>query len=251
VGQHKELLHHPRQHPKNSTGVAIRNPLPRAIDRESDGEALFSYNAGMLALLLQAAPLLRTAIPQQAAGVTPEWAKTLITAATGAIVGIGSSIVMEFVRPSIAKSIARKTMVSQVSIEFTRNLRMIEAGYQWQQSVDGKQRIVAAKISHVVKLIPPLIQCDRYLFFATSQKAIMYEYDPEGSLERFYRLTNRLVKLCSDNAEIGRIEEALGLAALEGANFVASHKLKYRPSPVTQKEIMLMHTDLLETQAEI
>jgi hypothetical protein len=182
---------------------------------------------------------------------TPEWARTLITAAAGAVIGIGSNIVMEFVRPYIAKTVARRTMASQLSVELTRNLRLIEAGYEWLQTVDGKQRIVVARVNHIVRLIPPLIRSDRFLFFATAQKAVMYEYDPEGSLERFYQLTSRLMKLTADNAEIDRIEEAMGLAGLEGTNFVATHKLKYRHLPITQKEIALMHADLLETQGEI
>jgi hypothetical protein len=204
----------------------------------------------MFASPFEASPVLLIANLQQSSGAMPEWTRTLITAATGAVIGIGSNILMEFIRPYIAKTLARKTMASQVSAELTRNLRIIEAGYQWLQDANGKERIVVARVNHIVRFIPALIKSDRFAFFAGAQKAIMYEYDPEGSLERFYLLTNRLVKLASDNAEMGRIEEAMGLAALEGSCFVASHKLKYRPSPVTHKEIALMYADFRETEAE-
>src|SRR4051794_37652562 len=57
----------------------------------------------------------------------PEWIKILITAATGALLGIISNIAMEYVKPWIARRQLRKTVTAQLMNEFRENVSIVAA----------------------------------------------------------------------------------------------------------------------------
>jgi hypothetical protein len=51
----------------------------------------------------------------------PEWLKILISAGTGALLGIVSNIGMEFVKPMIAQAVGRRRILNHLDEEFRGN----------------------------------------------------------------------------------------------------------------------------------
>lgn len=56
-----------------------------------------------------------------------EFAKTLVSAATGALFGILGNVAMEFAKPYIARHVSNKTVSAQLTAELLGNMDTIEA----------------------------------------------------------------------------------------------------------------------------
>ncbi len=164
----------------------------------------------MLALLLQGAqqapPIYVTV--QQPFGGTPEWEKTLISAGIGALFGIISSIAMEYVKPYLTK----RAVAEQVRAEFNRNFDRLEEalGLSWEiGKLSGEAR--QGKWNDF-RITTALIQDDRFQFYYTGQKSLIYKIDPNGDLSRFYALTKRALPSAADKDRYDEARRILHMA---------------------------------------
>jgi hypothetical protein len=118
-------------------------------------------------------------------GEWPEWVKFLISAGVGAVVGIGSSILMEFVKPVIGKRVSRKDIAKHIDDEFLMNLRRVRTIGTMCEKSRGKSKEEIPP-QYVIETVMAEMVSDRHEEFFQNEKAIVYEIDPKGYLRRFY-----------------------------------------------------------------
>jgi hypothetical protein len=166
----------------------------------------------MLALFIQAAQQAKQVAPnvyvtvQQPTPGIPEWEKTLITAAVGALVGILSNSFMEFLRPFLARTAARRTIGHQIDAELRNNIGLLESVlgmlYLPPDAVIGGDDGNAYNISQMMAFIKD----ERYQFYLGTEKLIIYEIDGAKRLESFYEITKRLLPKMAEEAENKTVE---------------------------------------------
>jgi hypothetical protein len=134
-------------------------------------------------LARQVAPNIYVTV-QPAPGM-PEWAKILISASVGALLGISSNILMEFVKPSIAKRKLKKLIKAHLIPEATLSVRSIEACMRVFSEVNdvgksGRYAMDFAKIS---------IDCrsgEMYEHFLNEERVATHEIDRRMIVRAFY-----------------------------------------------------------------
>ena len=166
-----------------------------------------------------------TVIVQQSPGL-PEWIRILITAATGAVFGIGSSVATDFVKTTLATKKLRKDIAAQLTAELTLNLDRIGTGARILSTPGREVEGVELKRLGTMSLILDDINEDRFRHFFEEQKTLVYEFDRKNTLSEFY-------KICKKASEIIRegnydlIAVQFKLATLMGHQFLRDHGIKY------------------------
>lgn len=122
---------------------------------------------------------------QQPPGM-PEWIKILITAGTGAMLGIISNIAMEYVKPWISRKQVRKTVEAQLKSELIENWIVIKESIRILEDAESKTKDHVLAALAVLKTMMPDIDDDRYTFNFQANKGLVYEIDPDKSLPRIY-----------------------------------------------------------------
>lgn len=146
----------------------------------------------VMLLLLQSAQQVKQAAnvigTLQQPHVLPEWIKTLITASVGALVGFISSVLLEFLKPYIAKRLLRRTVRTHLVNELKQNTGILELTFRLittARSGDGEAHRSALKVA--LRFVT-LVSSDRYTHYFTETKDVVYELDKEQSLALFYRI---------------------------------------------------------------
>jgi len=139
--------------------------------------------------LLQAAPHLPNGTPiyltvQQQAGI-PDWIKILISAAVGAAFGIGTSILMEFVKPSLGKRQLKKGIRVHLIDEATGALQAVEACMKIFGAVEDVARSGAIALTFAELKIGDRFG-ERYDHFFEEEKIATFEIDKAMLLRTFY-----------------------------------------------------------------
>ena len=184
-----------------------------------------------LALLIaQQIPPIHVTV-QQPAGNLPEWLKILITAGTGALLGIISNIAMEYVKPSIGKRLLKKTVAQQLSAELIKNLSAAEAGQRVLHSAEKKPKEDREYALTVGRLIVSGIKTDRFDLHFAENKSIVYELDANQSLETFYQLTRHLLTKPAEDQHYESTNQLFFMAATLGQAYLQSHRLKFVAVP--------------------
>jgi hypothetical protein len=178
----------------------------------------------------QAPPYIYVTV-QQPSGGMPEWVKILITAAVGALIGIVSNIAMEYVKPWIAKRLMKRTVTTQIHTELLVAASEAEAAQRILTSGAGKSEEERLLALQCAELIGMGVDSDRYDFYFTDQKALVYEIDKAKGIGVFY--SN--VKQATVVAKGRNFDDAKNLfivAATLVENYIALQKLNYVPQPV-------------------
>lgn len=173
---------------------------------------------------------------QPPAGGMPEWAKILISAGTGALLGILSSIAMEYVKPWIGKKQLRKTIEAQLGEELMGNLNQIEGALGLLKSVDLKNERDSDSALDLAGIIIKDVNRDRYDFYMTTQKPIVYEVDAGKSLSLFYSAIKELPSRVPARRPEAFIRTAT-LASKLGQKYIESHGLNYTARPVALQDV--------------
>ena len=194
----------------------------------------------MLLLLLQAAQqaptLARQVAPQvyvtvqQPRGGMPEWATILITATVGALVGIVSNIAMEYVKPYISTSLLRKTVISQLSAELMKNMRSVEAGRRILEGAESKSMEEREYALSVSRVLAAGIKHDRFDFYFTNEKSLVYEIDEADLLGTVYTVTSQVLEIFKEDKHYESAKRAFIMAAALGKGFIELNKLTYEPT---------------------
>ena len=167
---------------------------------------------------------------QQPSGGMPEWIKILLTAAVGALVGIVSSIAMEYVKPWIAKRLMKRTVKTQIYAELLVAGSEAESALRILKSAEGlsaKEREFALQCA---RMIGSNIESDRFDFYFSDQKALVYEIDQDKLIGVFYKTVREATAAAKGNSfdgAQGLFIVAAGLLKIS----IAFHKLKYVPHP--------------------
>jgi hypothetical protein len=194
----------------------------------------------MLLLLLQAAQqapaLARQAPPQvyvtvqQPRGGMPEWLTILITATVGALVGIVSNIAMEYVKPYIATSLLRKTVITQLSAELMKNMSSVGAGRRVLEGAESKSVEEREYALSVARVLAAHVKHDRFDFYFTNEKSVVYEIDEADILGTVYTLTNQVLELFREDKHYESAKRAFVMADGLGKGFIELNELAYEPT---------------------
>ena len=190
----------------------------------------------MLSLLLQAAqqaqqvaPNVYVTVQQPPAGM-PEWVKIVISAAVGAVFAIGGSMLMELMKPKIAKVSSRKEVKTQLVIEVKRNLEQLnKASKVMSEAREGKRHDAYGAVYYLRN-----IWNDRYLYYLQNQPIYVFELDRLKLLKSFYQISMVELEQAITQGEVdsdfsgpSSAGELMSHAINIGSNFVGS--LKWPP----------------------
>jgi hypothetical protein len=143
---------------------------------------------------VQAVPVQVYVTVQQPTAGIPEWLKLLITVVVGALIGIISSIAMEYLKPFIAERTMSKTLKAQLADELLTNFNRLQAAKRLLvrgEAVSGDE----GRMAYVVAFtILGSLHRDRFDLAFTTQKILLYKLDKLGTLVAFYKLTAYYVR---------------------------------------------------------
>jgi hypothetical protein len=176
---------------------------------------------------------------QQPAGGMPEWEKTLISAGVGAIAAILSALLVD----SVKKRQLKKTVHNQLNDELMDNMAKIESA----QSIIKNEEIdqMADSSSSSSRIVLRGLKADRYEFYFSSEKALLYQLDKDRWLSKFYEAFD-LFKSGYDlkgNWHIFDLKQVLSMMRFSGQKYIEVHKLKYKRVPSPLEEMMTKRKD--------
>jgi hypothetical protein len=126
--------------------------------------------------LMQAPP--QVIYVHEAAGGMPEWERTIISAGVGAVFAIASSLLMEYMKPWIQRGDVRRRMIRQLNEELLKNMPSIEGSLTMLSLDLPPGRSERAK-SEMAGIMLSFVKSDRFDYFFTEEKTLLYEYDQE------------------------------------------------------------------------
>ena len=186
----------------------------------------------MLALLLQTTQLARQVAPnvyvtvQPPPGGMPEWAKILISAATGAVFALLGSLGMELLKRRLDRKETTNAVSKQLADELTHNLRLVDSARRIFADAAKAQEDSRIAAVFVLQLMTTAATTDRYEDNFEKKKGTVHELDPKQSLAQFYRLFPRTLKGQEDFAAASSF---LDMASKLGHNYLESHQIPFDP----------------------
>lgn len=171
------------------------------------------------ALAKQVAPNIYVTV-QSATGI-PEWVKILASASVGAAFGIASSLLMEFVKPWIARRHALKTMIPQLNEELLKNINQFENAEKTMnvQGHDRHQRVLLANL-----ILKTLVRSDRFDYFFANEKSLVYDYDQD--LITIYRTISKVLPTVVANENDEGVAMMITAIAETARAFAKRHNLQ-------------------------
>jgi hypothetical protein len=139
-----------------------------------------------------------------------EWEKTLISAGVGALLGILSSIAMEYVRPSISRHLMKKNILKHMEEEFRLNYRTLLEAVQIVKEAEGGTPEVKEDARMALNSIRSTILKDRFDYFKTNEKALFYEADEGFRIAKFYVLFEGAVEAYPHQTYLLQVAEEIG-----------------------------------------
>lgn len=149
-------------------------------------------------------------------------AAILISAGVGALLGIISSIAMEYVKPWVAKRLLRRTVSHQLVAELADNMREVGAAKNLLQEEASKP--VSETILAVIKISMNTINSDRFDYYFAEQKAFVYELDEEKLLITFYNAMKTARPLVSDAENFTDLRQFVAMAYSLGKMYLEKHR---------------------------
>jgi hypothetical protein len=141
----------------------------------------------MMFLLDPAAPVHVIVDQIPTARSLPIWVTTLISAGIGAVFGVLSGSVMEILKPSISRRVARRVVKPQLVEEVKRNLEILGPIDKWDQNKAENSIIDFA--NYLIKII----NRSKYTLFLDREPLAVYDLDRDKWLTAFYgTVTNNL-----------------------------------------------------------
>jgi hypothetical protein len=169
---------------------------------------------------------------QQPTGGFPEWAKIVISAAVGALLGIISSIVMEYVKPVLFAKRVKHEVRDMVMPELKRNMKSLEdflrRVFPSEASI-GQARKDDIPLKALVSMFLGKLSSDRYSFCFEKEKAALYALDGRMCLTAFYENVKTARYYCETGNYV-MLVVAVRLALQEGEAFLGGQGRVYGPS---------------------
>jgi len=182
------------------------------------------YNSCMLSFIIQAtqqaqqvAPNVYVTVQQPPPGM-PEWVKIIISAGVGSAFAIAGSVVMEFVKPKILHRTTRKIVEENLTEEVWKNRRFLfQAMRDYEDGLkngtDGATLLTSLRewVNYFTK--------DRFNYFMSAQKALVYELDTGGLLTSMYESIDEAVERAKGE-DLERIYKAMSNAHHHSVNYL-------------------------------
>jgi hypothetical protein len=140
---------------------------------------LFQTAAEQTRDIVQAAPPQVFVTVQQPTSL-PEWVKIIISASVGAIFALLGSVVMEFMKPKIAK----RQIALQLVAEVKRNLDYLKKVEEVIKASAGGEPL---NMPHAEYLISNVWD-DRFRHYMKEQPILVYQIDRHKSLDELYQM---------------------------------------------------------------
>jgi hypothetical protein len=127
---------------------------------------------------------------QPPAGAIPDWLKTVISAGLGALFGVVTSILMEFVKPLLSKRQLKKEMRVHLIAEADDALQAIEACLRIFNAVENSERSREVAVTFAGLTLGEGFG-EIYDHFFNERKILTYEIDHHMALRGLYRLRSK------------------------------------------------------------
>jgi hypothetical protein len=163
----------------------------------------------------------------------PEWIKILITAGVGAVFGFSSSVLMEFLKPYIAKRGLKKTIERQLGDELVKGLNELSGVTRTFKKVNLSDPVERKILGGYTRVMVNVVKRDRYDFYFATEKALVYEIDEGNLLGAFYSALTSLPKMTEDPDDAKELIQMLLMGSEIGKRYVEAHKLSYTPTRAT------------------
>jgi hypothetical protein len=205
--------------------------------------------SGMFALLFQAAkhvhhaavpikeaaqqviqvnpPPVYVTVPQPPAGM-PEWVKILISGAVGMIFGMISSIFLEWWKANKERKAITNEARGSVTSELRENLNLLNSHLRYLTSPDQKtskdddNAITARTWSTLQEMTR-----DRFNYYFSEHKSVLYGLDPNKHLTSFYKDVDRMLWFANLRKSMGVIAST-HTARTHGVEFLKENGIEYK-----------------------
>jgi hypothetical protein len=187
----------------------------------------------MLFLLQAAAQHLPPGLPpinvtvQQPASGMPDWVKILISAGVGAVLGVGSNLLMEFVKPIIARRqmtrLVREQIVEEVLLALTP-LRIVGAENERIESRRPRGPGNYASFGSLVKDLE-MVSFDRYEHYLEIEKAVVYGLPEFSNLAKFRQLVPKIISMYEGTEPVSLVH-TINVACEAAEKFLVANQRK-------------------------
>jgi hypothetical protein len=140
---------------------------------------LFQAAAEQTRAIVQAAPPQVFVTVQPPPGM-PEWVKIIISASVGALLAVLGSVVMEFIKPKIA----RRQISLQLVAEVKRNLGYLK---KVEEVIKAAANGEPLNMAHAEYLISNVWD-ERFRYYMKEQPIFVYQIDRQKTLEEMYQM---------------------------------------------------------------
>lgn len=156
-----------------------------------------------------------------------EFAKTLLSAATGALFGIVGNVAMEFAKPYIARHVSKKTVSAQLAAELLGNMDTIEAAVKIITNASDQPNERQHKFAVMAVLLLKGVKTDRFDDYFENQKATVYEIDTGRKLISMYPMATNHLPAMLDSMDFQQLRETVELVARTAREYILEHNLTY------------------------
>jgi hypothetical protein len=123
--------------------------------------------------------------------VWPEWARTLLSALTGAVFAMITTFLTDYIKRRNLKKEVRE----QLSIELMDNLSVAERASEMLNGAEDKPEADKQRVVKWARALARLVNSDRFDYYLAEHKALVYEIDKRKQTRGFYEaLENALPK---------------------------------------------------------
>ena len=199
--------------------------------------ARIAYNASMFLSMVQAASQLARQIApnmyvtvQQPLPGMPEWVKILISAGTGALLGIASNIAMEYLKPWIAERATSKQLKEELTEELTDNLDLMQSFMSYLVKTKDDPEVEDSDIFARATAICLDVSRDRYDYFYSEKKIALHNMPGKKPLIKFYGSINSLLRYAETQSYKGELIST-DSARLSGQLFLKENGVAYVHTP--------------------
>jgi hypothetical protein len=174
---------------------------------------------------------------QQPASAFPEWVKILVSAGVGAVLGMLSSVVMEYWKPHIGRLSTRKSVASRLGNELMGNLAVIESCVGI--CMDAAEKADEQAKRRALDAFGMTYLQDKWLeYYLKENGDIVYDIDPGMKLVYLYDTAKRDVAAAVGKKDFWKIRFLLETMAEIGKKYVADHKLRYKRPETTYCDVI-------------
>jgi hypothetical protein len=208
-----------------------------------------SYNSAMLTLLLQTAQQAKLVAPNiyvvPAPGGMPEWVKILITAVVGAIFGVMSAPLTELAKTFILRIPARRKIRAQLVEELIENLDRLEQTTSEILELPKSTKPEVLRCLGAAEAAVHELRTDQFDHYFVTEKAIVYEIDPNRNLAEFYKRTKESSGAVAD-LDLDFVIQSFKVAILVAVRFLRQNKIVHIRKSTLREQMV----EIAEMEAE-